>query len=58
MVKDSLNQAIYNATCNGMIEQIVPIGQEKYIISVNTTDVPYFANQKILSIPLDINFQN
>jgi len=57
-IKDALNQAIYDATCNGMIQQLLPIGYETYIISVNTTDVPYFANKKILSIPVDINFQN
>lgn len=41
-----------------MIEQVAKIGTEQYIVSVNTTDVPEFANMKFLTIPVDINFKN
>ena len=41
-----------------MIEQVAQIGTEEYILSVNTTDVPEFADMKFLTIPLDINFKN
>lgn len=41
-----------------MIEQVSPIGTEQYIVSLNTTDVPYFAEMKFLTIPVDINFKN
>ena len=41
-----------------MIEQVAQIGTEQYIVSVNTTDVPEFAEMKFLTIPVDINFKN
>ena len=41
-----------------MIEQVAPIGSEQYIVSINTTDIPEFADLKFLTIPLDINFKN
>ncbi len=57
-IRDAINEAIHDATCNGMIEQVLPIGHETYVVSVKTTDVPYFADLKYLSIPVDINLQN
>jgi hypothetical protein len=41
-----------------MIEQYAQLGREEYIVSINTTDIPEFAELKYLTIPVDINFKN